>query len=50
MKMKLEDRTAVITFLLAEDALARTADGNPLPQRALDGPIGVRDRRCIGLA
>lgn len=43
------DRAPVVTLLLTEDALARTARGDPLPQCALDRPVGVRDRRQVGL-
>jgi hypothetical protein len=32
-------------FLLAEEALVRTAVGDPLPECALDRPVGVRQRR-----
>jgi secondary thiamine-phosphate synthase enzyme len=43
------DRAPVVTLLLTEDALARTARGDPLPQCALDRPVRVRDRRQVGL-
>jgi hypothetical protein len=41
--------TAVVRFLLREDALARTADGDSIPKCALDGSVGVRHRRQVWL-
>jgi hypothetical protein len=43
------DPGVVAAFLLTEDALVRTAVGDPLPECALDRPVGVRQRRQVGL-
>jgi hypothetical protein len=42
-------RGAIVAFLLTEDALAGTTDGDPLPECALDRPVGIRQRRQVGL-
>jgi hypothetical protein len=43
------DRSAVVSLLLAEDAFAGPALGDPVAERTLDGPVGVRDRCQVRL-
>ena len=43
------DRAAVVALLLAQHALAGAGDCDSFPQRALDGPVGIRDRRQVRL-
>jgi hypothetical protein len=43
------DRAAVIAFLLAQHAFAGASDCDSLPQCALDGAVGIRDRRQVRL-
>ena len=43
------DCTAIVAFVLTEDALTRTTRGDPLPECALDRPVGVRRPGQVGL-
>jgi hypothetical protein len=43
------DCTPIVAFLLTEGALTGTTRGVPLPECALDRPVGVRQRRQVGL-
>ena len=48
---RIEDPARVVApaLLLAEDGLARALPLDPCPQRVLDGPVGLGDRRQVGL-
>jgi hypothetical protein len=43
------DRASVVALLLAQHAFAGADDRDSLPQRALDGSVGIRDRRQVRL-
>jgi len=43
------DRTAVVSLLLAEHGVSGPRGGDALAQRPLDGAVGIRHRRQVGL-